>query len=458
VGTTVLAVFLAQLGLTLIASSQVIDSKEAVTETEQFMGPYALQVRPFFAGERPDEEGLRKWLETQYITEFQNPDLFPLNNGAYVAQIIDISGRIIASAPDKSLVGSTAKFPETLQRLKEDSSVNGVTKASWADKKMMVVIPILKKEDIVAYGMVESDYFTFWGIFSRGFTRLIASTMTLTGIPTLLIGGGLGVLLSRWVGRRINSISTAAEAWGRGELTVTAPETPNDEFGMLAGRLNTMARDLQQVINLRREVAVLEERENMLRELHDTVKQQAFAASLVVSSARISASQNDKVGLENALGEAEIITRQIQTELAGILAQGRTQTSGSLHEQVARIVDNWRRRSEKQIILDIPAHGPHLNTECIRNIVRIVEEAITNAVKHSHCAQITVTLKNTEKARWEVIIADNGIGFDPQLTRSGMGLETMTERTQALLSGTLSFESVTPQGTKIVVGFGEDQG
>jgi signal transduction histidine kinase len=463
VGTTVMAVLLAQTGLTLFASAQVIDSKEAIVETEQFMGQYAVQMRPYFAGERPDEEGVRQWLNTQYTVEFKDPDLFPLSNGAYIVQIVDLKDTIIASIPDKKSIGNTVSLHPKLQLLKKEAK-DGVTKAGWENKKMFVVVPILKKEEVVAYGLVQSDSFTFWGIFSRGFSRLITSTMTLTALPTLLIGGGLGMMISHWVGKRLSGISTAAEAWGRGDLTATAPETPCDEFGLLAGRLNTMARDLQQVIALRQEVAVLEERENMLRELHDTVKQQAFAASLVVSSARVSAVQGDKAGLENALGEAETITRQIQTELAGILEKGRTQGEGSLHEQLTRSIGDWSRRSEIHIPLHLPEKEPTLMAASRLHIVRIVEEAITNAVKHSKGNTITVTLgreskDNTEDNLWKLTIEDNGKGFDAtnkRLTKTGMGLKTMQERAQNLPNGTFTIAKRPSGGTKVVLQFGDE--
>ena len=83
-----------------------------------------------------------------------------------------------------------------------------------------------------------------------------------------------------------------------------APERPDDEFGQLASRLNHMADELERAMAVHSALAVLEERQSVLRELHDTVKQQAFAIAMVVGSARVSAQQDDPVGLELALSEA----------------------------------------------------------------------------------------------------------------------------------------------------------
>ena len=61
---------------------------------------------------------------------------------------------------------------------------------------------------------------------------------------------------------------------------------PGDELGQLAQRLNQMARQLEHLLDTRRELAVVEERNRLARDLHDSVKQQAFAAAAQLSAAK----------------------------------------------------------------------------------------------------------------------------------------------------------------------------
>jgi two-component system, NarL family, sensor histidine kinase LiaS len=458
--TTVLAVFVAQTALTFIVSRVTIHSPQALREIEDTLGPYSMQVKQFIIAPQPDVVGLDKWLDSQYNPNMDDPSLFPLKTGDFWVVITDANGKVLAARPDTETVGQQVKLHPSFQSVYSEAK-KGITKARWDDNRIVITVPIIDKEKIIGYGFARSDSFTFWAIFTRGFTNLIGGTLVLAGVPTLFIGSGLGLLIARWIGRRLTAITTVAEAWGKGDLSVTIPETPADEFGILGQRLNHMARELQQVIALRQEVAVLEERENMLRELHDTVKQQAFAASLVVSSARVSASQGDTIGLETALGEAETITRQIQAELAGILAQGRTPSEGSLHEQLTRSINDWSRRSEIQIPLHLPKEEPMLTPINHRHIVRIVEEAVTNAVKHSGGDTITVMLEknNPKDTLWQLTIEDNGVGFDntkEPMPRAGMGMETMKERTQNLPNGFLSVTKIPDRGTKVMLQFEED--
>jgi two-component system, NarL family, sensor histidine kinase LiaS len=233
---------------------------------------------------------------------------------------------------------------------------------------------------------------------------------------------------------------------------VLAPEIPGDEFGDLAGRLNRMTGELEQVIALRSEVAVLEERQAVLRELHDTVKQHAFAASLVVGSARACADARDTAGLERALIEAEGLTRQIQTELAGILAEGRSPGEGGLLARLTRLAREWERRSGRAIEAWLPETMPSLSSEACDDIARLCEEAIANAVKHSSGEAIVIALEQGADS-WKLTVADDGVGFDLDNVETGMGLKAMRQRAERLTGGALTLRSEPGWGTCVTLHF-----
>jgi signal transduction histidine kinase len=82
-------------------------------------------------------------------------------------------------------------------------------------------------------------------------------------------------------------------------------------------------------------------------------------------------------------------------------------------------------------------------------VYRIVQEALTNAVKHGHASHITLNLLEDED-RLSLTVADDGTGFDPSTWTEGFGLTGMGERVE-LLGGELGIESVVGQGTTVTV-------
>jgi len=88
-------------------------------------------------------------------------------------------------------------------------------------------------------------------------------------------------------------------------------------------------------------------------------------------------------------------------------------------------------------------------------ILRIIQEACNNAVKHANASMIKVKIKYIENKIF-VVISDNGVGFNPDDTglninnNSGFGLSTMRERV-SLLSGDIDIQSKINKGTKVMV-------
>jgi signal transduction histidine kinase len=87
-------------------------------------------------------------------------------------------------------------------------------------------------------------------------------------------------------------------------------------------------------------------------------------------------------------------------------------------------------------------------------LFRIVQEALNNILKHAAASRVTVRLSSTAEGI-RLVVADDGIGFDPMTLqgpdgRKGWGLRTMQERAQAV-GGQLRVESTPGQGTRVVI-------
>jgi signal transduction histidine kinase len=102
--------------------------------------------------------------------------------------------------------------------------------------------------------------------------------------------------------------------------------------------------------------------------------------------------------------------------------------------------------------LNIPRNLPvmELDIESRRNVYLIFKEAINNAMKHSQCSQMDISLL-ADAEKMTLLIADNGIGFDPEQTLeqgAGVGLGSMHKRARDI-GGALKITSGAGQGTKV---------
>ena len=120
----------------------------------------------------------------------------------------------------------------------------------------------------------------------RQVVPLVAASLVAFTLLAAVAGTLFGYLTSRGLVRRLGALSVAAGAWSRGDFTVLVRDRSGDEIAELAQRLNRMAEQLENLLESRNRLAVLEERNRLARDLHDSAKQQAFAAAAQVGAAR----------------------------------------------------------------------------------------------------------------------------------------------------------------------------
>ena len=416
---------------------------------------------PFFAGATPDRNGLTRMLDQALLTTDSSDeirfDFMSAKGGKFRAAIADTTGEILASSPDGATFPPGKPLKPLLtppERALTDAARGGKTNARWIGPRIIAAGPIRRNGTVIAVAFLRSQPLytsATWGsMVANNLVGLIVS-----GIATGVVGGVVGYIVSRTILRRLRAISGAADLWGVGDFTATAPEIPGDELGLLGQRLNVMAHDLQQVIGLRNDVAALEERQRITRDLHDTIKQEAFATTMMVGSARQCLEDRDGAGLRRALDEAFDLSRQMQTDLSGILMQLRNDASPAFIERLESIAAAWRRRSGFAVRWQARCAADDISPRLSRNRRRgLSEEAIANAVKHSG-GQFVVTLTlERESDAYRLTIADNGVGFDPETARGGMGLGTMRERAALLPNGRLEIGPAEGGGTQVTLYFG----
>src|SRR5690606_35289240 len=116
------------------------------------------------------------------------------------------------------------------------------------------------------------------------------------------------------------------------------------------------------------------------------------------------------------------------------------------------MVDEWD-RVHRETFCSFRADGDFaaLDADAQINLYRIVQEALTNVARPAQAERVDVVL-TANNGRFELVIADDGCGYDPAAIRPGMGLAGIRERCQAL-KGNLSLLSSPGNGVRIELGF-----
>lgn len=185
----------------------------------------------------------------------------------------------------------------------------------------------------------------------------------------------------------------------------------------------------------------------LARELHDGPIQSLTEAVIRLESYRASAATN--AGMQTAISDIEEGVRTALMSLRHLIRDLRDEPA---HEDVAgRVRDMAARYASStgvEIAVVVSPQWPdvlHVNTAV--NLIRIVQEAITNAIRHGRARHVLIEL-STSDSTLTTSIADDGCGFPPQAA-PGSGLIGMQERA-ALLGGSLSIRTRAP-GTEIRV-------
>lgn len=201
-----------------------------------------------------------------------------------------------------------------------------------------------------------------------------------------------------------------------------------------------------------RRAALLEERERIARDLHDSIIQDLFAVGLSIQA---QANQIDPVHeqVRRRLDEAVEKLDETITALRRFIFDLRPPVWArpSLRQELADLVGHLSGPYPARVTLDFSCPPdllpPHLGDE----LLAVVKEALSNALRHADASGIEVLVEGDE-TRVTVSVADDGAGFDPQRARRGLGLANMAGRVQAA-GGAFHLETAPGRGTVVRASF-----
>ena len=314
------------------------------------------------------------------------------------------------------------------------------------DRQLYTVAPV-KGDDGRVLGAVVAT-FALPDLAVVAFALLGTGAVALA-VPAAVIGTIFGFVTAWTLTRRLRRLAHAARAWSQGDFSVTARDRSKDELGQLSWELNSMAGQLENLLQTKGELATLEARNRFARDLHDSVKQQVFATSLQIAAARALLDQEDKEAAGSHLAQADELVRLAQKELNVLIHQMRPAAleGKGLSAALGDYAADWSKKSE--IPAEVHVRGERETPlEVEQALFRVAQEALANVARHSGARSVEVDLIY-DADRLTLRVADDGRGFDPAKDKGdGFGLRSMSERL-AKLGGLVEVESTPGEGTRV---------
>lgn len=247
-------------------------------------------------------------------------------------------------------------------------------------------------------------------------------------------------------GKKLGVLNVASRDWR--ELS------PEDlrliyTIGDLLGIAIERARLFQQSA----QSGAIEERYRLAREIHDTLAQGLTGIALHLETADALLDANaDREKIRSLIQNALKMTRASLDEARRSVLDLRAAPleNRSLAEALQALTESFQTKLNVKVIFSAIGKYHPLPVQIETGLYRVAQEALTNVQKHAQARKITVQLITTPD-RIQLIIADDGQGFDPaQLSQGRFGLVGLNERVK-LLGGQFHIQSTPGKGTRVEV-------
>ncbi len=484
---TVAALLVVEIGFLMtmafnIARNTAIEPESVLNDLEK---SYAQQMSEFLSQDPPNVEGMRASLQALQASPLNSEPILFGNFlfGAYSSSIRDVifltsEGELIDALPHEILardqIGKRldlTSIPGLEQPAK--AALEGETDysklyVSDGNKRLVGAIPVFSSEELysdvstiepildeqhmgdVVGAIVFVQKLGFWEIwqFSQIARQIGISLLFITGFAALL-GAIFGSITGRGLVERLREIFNSAHAWSQGDFSAYVEDSTGDELGQLAQGLNHMAAQLENLLDERQHMSVLKERNRLARDLHDSVKQQTFAASAQLAAAKahfdLNAGQAHQhlLEAEKLLDEARQELTDLIHELRPVALQGR-----GLASAIRQYAADCSSQTEIEIEVNIQSERP-LPLDVEQTLFRIMQGALANVARHSQATHAEIRLRYGLR-NITLSVVDNGRGFDVGARHYGIGLRSMRERAE-MIGGVLAIYSVVGEGTHVMV-------
>jgi len=266
-------------------------------------------------------------------------------------------------------------------------------------------------------------------------------------------------IISRSIAGPIIDLKNATIKVRKGELDSILSIKSNDELGELTENFNLMTSQLkaQQTELKEREMRMFssfidgqeDERQRLSRELHDGLGQMIIATKLKTETIMNSGNEIDTDNMKRLRIMFDSLVDEVRSISNNLMPAALKEFGLEIAlTQVCREIENHSRIS---VIFDSQMAMVELDKRIATYIFRIAQEALNNAVKHSHASEVIVTLIGNDKMI-NLLVQDDGIGIslDKPGNPNGRGLNNIRERVK-LLNGLIDISKGEHFGTIVSV-------
>lgn len=272
------------------------------------------------------------------------------------------------------------------------------------------------------------------------------SVLVLTGFALLS-----AVLISAAVGRALRPLETLSLAFariGKGDFDGKVPERGPPELARLAQGFNLMTQRLATVaaqnqrLNERLLTLQAEERADLARDLHDEIGPLLFAVDMTAATIERLADANRAADIRGQVRSIHDAVGRMQRHVRAILERLRPLRTAGIKTAIDRLIAFWRnRRPEIDFVVTISIEEDQAGDDVKETIYRVVQEAVSNAIRHGNPARIEIIVARDAEEGIRVEVSDDGAGMPAdrasESVSSRFGLIGMRERVMAM-AGSLS--------------------
>lgn len=286
------------------------------------------------------------------------------------------------------------------------------------------------------------------GLLPGFVSRLTTTTITFAAIS---LAGAFA--LTFFLSRPLRQLVEVAQAVGSGNLQARATIWAEDEIGHLGRAVNEMTESLAQKERMRMHLlgkviqAQERERARISREMHDQVGQSLTALILGLKDVELECNQCQcsKIPIQQLRKHASQAIDEIH-QLTVALRPSVLDDLG-LFVAVQRQIEVLKKHSDLEVDVQTSgfSDGERLIPELELTLYRVIQEALTNAIRHGHARSVTIIIQRRPKDV-RLIVEDDGRGFEASswkenaLSKDHLGLLGMEERV-ALFDGKIMIES-----------------
>jgi signal transduction histidine kinase len=204
-----------------------------------------------------------------------------------------------------------------------------------------------------------------------------------------------------------------------------------------------------ELAELREQYDLAQERERIAREFHDGLGHHLVSAIRGLESIRRRLKAHADTAADCALQEQIDILRTALDDTRQTIQQLRAPETTDMRVFIRQTAERVAQRLGAQLHCDCPDLMPPLTPLQTLMLTRVVQEALSNVMKHAGRPQNLWVACDWRDGWLEMRVADDGDGFDPATALEGMGLNNMRERIRAL-GGELTITSAPEQGTTVL--------